>query len=430
VKNDRSIVLAFSVAPTGRSSALPTSLVDLKGSLGLRPMALSEVGREADRCVLAVLSDDEDLLARIAQLGGRCGLKVAPGAITPMAPAGSVAPDRGPTRSRGFVSGSLVSGPRSGFDKLIEVLAASGVAIEAALARGGDVALLETPPVRTIVCGATTLKLSSLAAGGRPLVMGVLNVTPDSFSDAGRYADPSAAIARGLEMAGEGADLLDVGGESTRPGSSPVTAEEESRRAVPVIEALAKRSTVPISIDTTKAEVARRAVEAGASIVNDISGMTMDPMMPALVAGLGVPVILNHIRGVPKTMQESPSFRHVVLEVLLDLAVRVREARSAGVAASKIIVDPGLGFGKRVEDNFAILRHLGVFRALGAPILAGVSRKSFLGAVTGKPVQERLAATLAAEVLAAATGAEILRTHAPRETADALKVAQGVSGSL
>jgi dihydropteroate synthase len=423
VKKDRgSLTVVFHVPLRGQGGLVPPAVADLKSSLGLRPMAVAEAGREAARCVLAILSDDDELQARVAQLGARAGLKVTAGAITPLHPAGIGA-------GAPFVTGSLVSGPRGGFEKIFEVLGASGVATERALALRGDAALEEAPASRDLVCGPFTLKPATLAGGGRPLVMGVLNATPDSFSDGGRYGSVEAAVARGIEMAEQGADLLDVGGESTRPGSEGVDAETEAGRAVPVVAALAARVKIPISIDTTKAEVAHRAVEAGATLINDISGMTIDARMPAFAAGAGLPVILNHIRGVPRTMQESPSFDHVVLEVLLELAVRVRAAREAGVAASKIVVDPGAGFGKRPGDNFALIRHLGVFRALGAPVLIGVSRKSFLGAATGRPVSDRRSATLAAEVIAAASGAEILRTHEPAETIDALKVARALAGS-
>ncbi|MBI3448876.1 MAG: dihydropteroate synthase [Acidobacteria bacterium] len=289
---------------------------------------------------------------------------------------------------------------------------------------------MEFSAPREIVCGKVTLRAASLAAGGRPLVMGILNVTPDSFSDGGRYATTEAAVARGVELVEQGADILDVGGESTRPGSARVDAATEIARAVPVVEALAVRVKAPISIDTTKALVARRAASAGATIVNDVSGLAMDPEMAGAVADLGLPVILNHLRGVPETMQALADYQHVVLQVLLELAARCRAAKEAGIAASKIVVDPGFGFGKRPADNYTLLRHLGVFRALGAPILAGVSRKSFLGAATGRAVADRAAATLAAEVIAASAGAEILRTHQPRETIDALHVARAAFGHL
>ncbi|HZE88395.1 MAG TPA: dihydropteroate synthase, partial [Verrucomicrobiae bacterium] len=389
-----------------------------KAHLGLRPLALSEASREAARFMLTILSDDDALLGRVAQLGARCGLKTTPGAITPFQGAGS---DR-------LTMGTLAAGPRAGFEKMFEVLAASGVAEEADLARRGDSAMMEFSAPRDIVCGSVTVRAGSLAASARPLVMGILNVTPDSFSDGGRYASAEAAVARGVEMVEQGADILDVGGESTRPGSARVDAETEIARVAPVIEALASRVKAPISIDTTKAVVARRAAAAGATIVNDISGLAMDGEMAGAVADLGLPVVLNHLRGVPETMQAFPDYEHIVLEVLLELAARCRAAKEAGIAASKILVDPGFGFGKRAGDNYTLLRHLGVFRALGAPILAGVSRKSFLGAATGRAVADRAASTIAAEVIAATAGAEILRTHQPRETIDALRVARAAFG--
>jgi len=392
-------------------------------------MALSEIGREGGRAVFAVLSDDEDLHARAAQLGPRCGLKVTPGAITPTHTVNPIPAGREHASAPVLVSGTLASGPRAGFEKMFEVLSVSGDSREAALARQGLMALDGASPAHEIPCGPHVLRPGCVDRGMRPLVMGVLNVTPDSFSDGGRYADLPSAAARGVEMAEQGAQIIDVGGESTRPGSQSVSAEEESRRVLPVIESLAGKIGVPISIDTTKAEVARRAAAAGATMLNDISGMTMDPLMPSLAAGLGIPVILNHIRGIPRTMQDSPSFEHVVLQVLLDLAVRVRAAVEAGVAPSKIVVDPGVGFGKRVEDNLAILRHLRIFRSLGCPVLVGVSRKSFLGAITSRAVSDRLAATLAAETLAAAAGADVIRTHDPASTLDALKVALSVAGT-
>jgi dihydropteroate synthase len=258
--------------------------------------------------------------------------------------------------------------------------------------------------------------------------MAILNVTPDSFSDGGRFAEASVAIERGRELADQGADILDIGGESTRPGAEAVGLEEESARVMPVIEGLAGAIPIPMSIDTTKSEVARRALAAGAAIINDISGMTMDPMMAPLAAGSETLVILNHIRGLPRTMQESPDYRHVVLEVLLDLASRVRAVRAAGVDSARIIIDPGIGFGKRVEDNLSLLRHLGSISSLGSPVMVGVSRKSFLGALTGRAVAGRGAGTAAAEAIAALAGAEIIRTHDPAGARDAIAVAAGLAG--
>lgn len=424
------LCLVFPVAVPGRGGLLTVEGTEMRASLGLRPMALAEVSKEADRPCYAVLSDGEDLLARVWQLAARCGLKGSAGAIVPMPLPGPVGEMEGPGGGGGpLVNGVLLTGPESGFQKIFEVLMRSGDPAEGRLARAGERALAP-PQGPEIPCGTVgTLRPGTLRSGGTPVVMGILNVTADSFSDGGRYAAPQAAIERARQMIDEGADIIDIGGESSRPGSSPVALEEESARVLPVIEALAREGTVPLSIDTTKSEVARRAVAAGASIINDISGMAQDPLMPALAATLGVPVVLNHIRGVPRTMQESPGFQHVALEVLLDLAARVRAVRAAGVKASRIVVDPGIGFGKRVEDNLSILRHLGVLEALECPILVGVSRKSFLGAVTGREVGERRDATVAAETLAVLGGASLLRTHEPAAARDAIAVAAALAGS-
>lgn len=412
------LCLVFPVSTPGRGHLLPLEGAEARASLGLRPMALAEVVKEADRPCFALISDSEDLLARAWQLSARCGLKGSAGAITPM-PLPPLAPGEEPGP---LVNGLLLTGPESGFEKMYEVLAVSGDRDEGRLARAGERALAAVSP-REIRWRGGSLQPGSVHRGRRPLIMGILNVTPDSFSDGGRYAGREAAVARAREMAEQGADIVDIGGESTRPGAEAVEMEEEAGRVVPVIEALAGALEVPISIDTTKAEVARRAVEAGAAIINDISGMTMDPLMPALAAALEVPVVLNHLRGVPRTMQDSPEFRHVVMEVLLDLAARVGAARRAGVEADRIVVDPGIGFGKRVSDNLALLRHLEALRALECPVLVGVSRKSFLGALTGREVGHRGSATSAAETLAALAGAEIIRTHDPGAARDALAVA-------
>jgi len=384
-------------------------------------MALAEAAKQSDRPALALLTDADDLQTRTAQLAGRCGVTHAMGAIVPLK--ASFASDSEP-----FVTGSLLTGPRAGFEKIFEVLAASGDRAEAELARAGDAALVEPSPPE-IACGSRRLRPGLPARGGRPLVAGILNVTPDSFSDGGEFLSPSAAVARALAMEAEGADLVDVGGESTRPGAEPVPVEEECRRVLPVIEALSGKLSVPISIDTMKAEVARRALEAGASLINDVSGAEPAALMPQLAAAAGVPLVIGHMRGTPRTMQEAPAYAHPVLEVLLDLAHRVRAARRAGMKASAILVDPGIGFGKRREDNLALLKHLRAFRALRCPIMVGVSRKSFLGALTGRETGERLPATLGAEIFAALAGADLIRTHEPAATIDALKVLSGISGS-
>jgi dihydropteroate synthase len=253
------------------------------------------------------------------------------------------------------------------------------------------------------------------AHGRRTLLMGVLNVTPDSFSDGGRFRNPRAAVRQALRMADEGADIIDVGGESTRPGSRPVPLAEELRRVMPVLEALAPR--LPVSIDTTKAEVARRAALVGAVLLNDISAMTFDPAMPAIAAEHRLGVVLQHLRGRPATMQRAPRYRLLFPEVAAFLRAAMAKAVRAGVLPGRILIDPGLGFGKKRVHNLALLRHLGALRSLGRPILVGASRKSFLREDRNDPPGARLEAGLAAQALALAGGADIIRTHDVREAA-------------
>jgi dihydropteroate synthase len=241
-------------------------------------------------------------------------------------------------------------------------------------------------------------------------LMGIVNVTPDSFSDGGEFLDSGAAIAHGSELVAEGADILDIGGESTRPGAAAVGAEEEKRRVVPVIEALAGEATVPVSIDTSKAEVAAAAIDAGAAIVNDVTALG-DPEMAPLLAERGTELILMHMQGSPRTMQEHPVYDDVVDDVRAFLAQRIERAAAAGVAEEKIWIDPGIGFGKTVDHNLELLRRLGELRDLGRPILVGTSRKSFIGKLTGAAVGERLGGTIATGVLAVANGADALRVH-------------------
>ncbi|MBC7092546.1 dihydropteroate synthase [Candidatus Bipolaricaulota bacterium] len=246
---------------------------------------------------------------------------------------------------------------------------------------------------------------------GRVLVVGVVNVTPDSFSDGGRFFDPDAAAAHALRLAKEGADLVDIGGESSRPGAEPVPAEEELRRVLPVIERLRGRLGVPMSVDTTKAAVAEAALQAGAQIVNDISALRADPGMARVVAGHGALVVLMHMQGTPRTMQLAPHYQDVVREVRSFLAERIEAAAAVGIDRDLVAVDPGIGFGKTVEHNLDLLRRLDELGELGRPILVGPSRKSFLGAVLGLPVAERLEATLAACAVAVARGADMVRVH-------------------
>ena len=261
-----------------------------------------------------------------------------------------------------------------------------------------------------------------LRIGPVPLVMGILNVTPDSFSDGGRYLDANAAVRHGLAMVAEGADILDVGGESTRPGAAPVSEADEAARVLPVIEALGREAGVPVSIDTMKAGVARRAVEAGAAIINDVSALTADPDMIPVAAGSGAGIILMHMRGTPRTMQAEPAYDDVVADVRDYLAERAADVISGGVRADAVAVDPGIGFGKTVEHNVRLLVTLGELLSLGYPVVVGLSRKSFLGQLTGREVGERLPATLAASTLCARQGVHVLRAHDVRATVDAVRL--------
>lgn len=250
-----------------------------------------------------------------------------------------------------------------------------------------------------------------LSLGSRTLIMGVVNVTPDSFSDGGLAFSREAAVSLAQRLVEEGADIIDVGGESTRPGSTPVPMEEEIRRVIPVIGELAAKLAVPLSVDTYKAEVARRALAVGASIVNDISGGTFDPDMPDVVAQHRAGVVLMHIKGTPRTMQENPQYGDVVSEVAEFLTGAVERFKKVGVPLESIIVDPGIGFGKRLEHNLQLLRNIARFQGIAAGVLVGPSRKSFIGAITGLPVEQRLEGTIAAAVVASLYGADVVRVH-------------------
>jgi dihydropteroate synthase len=256
-------------------------------------------------------------------------------------------------------------------------------------------------------------------------VMGVVNVTPDSFSDGGLYLDPERATAHGLELVSAGADVLDVGGESTRPGAEEVSAEQELARVGPVVEGL-RDSGVPISIDTSKASVAAAAIDAGAAIVNDVTAFRGDEELAALCAEREVGVVLMHMLGTPRTMQVDPVYDDVVDDVKAFLAERIQLAVSEGVREELISVDPGIGFGKTLDHNLQLLRRLGELRDLGRPIVVGTSRKSFIGKIDGSPVEERLGGTIASSVIAIAGGAEMLRVHDVAEVAEAVRVAEAI----
>ncbi|QJE73588.1 dihydropteroate synthase [Aerophototrophica crusticola] len=262
----------------------------------------------------------------------------------------------------------------------------------------------------------------------RPLVIGVVNVTPDSFSDGGDHADPAAAVAHGLSLMQAGADILDVGGESTRPGADPVDPEEELARTLPVVRGLVEKGAV-VSIDTRHARVMGAALEAGARIVNDVTALTGDPDSLPLVAKAGCPVVLMHMVGNPRTMQQDPRYHDAALDVFDALEERVEAARHAGIPPSRIAVDPGIGFGKTVEHNLHLLRHAALFHGLGCPILVGVSRKRFIGALSrGEPPKQRLGGSLAAGLATLGQGAQILRVHDVPETAQARSVWAALQG--
>jgi len=256
------------------------------------------------------------------------------------------------------------------------------------------------------------------------LVMGIVNVTPDSFSDGGLYATPERAIAHGMELVAEGADLLDVGGESTRPGSQPVPLAEELARVVPAVTALVRQSGVPVSVDTSKAEVARVCLEAGAQIINDVTAMTGDSAMPEVVRSSGAGAILMHMQGTPQTMQIAPSYENVVVDIYRYFEERLQSLAALGIDRRRLVIDPGIGFGKTLAHNLDLIANLERFQALGRPVCLGVSRKGLLSKfVVGRPVSERLAASLTVACHAMAHGAaQILRVHDVGPTCDAVRM--------
>ena len=254
------------------------------------------------------------------------------------------------------------------------------------------------------------------------LLMGILNVTPDSFSDGGKFLARDRAIGRALEMEENGADIIDIGGESTRPGAEKVELEEELERTIPVIEEIRKETDIPVSIDTYKSRVAEAALDAGADIVNDISALRFDPELGRLVGERDVPVVLMHMQGEPKTMQKDPSYRDPVEDIKEFLRGRIAEAIELGVPRDKIIVDPGIGFGKKYDDNYEILQRLEEFKTLGRPLLLGTSRKSFIGDTLNLPSDQRVEGTIATNVVGVMKGASILRVHDVKENYRALKV--------
>jgi dihydropteroate synthase len=274
--------------------------------------------------------------------------------------------------------------------------------------------------------GVLRCRGAELPVGERTLVMGVLNVTPDSFSGDGLAGDAAAAVARARQMAADGADIIDIGGESTRPGAEPVRLEDEIARVAPVIEAIAGEAGAVVSVDTYKAAVARAALEAGAGMVNDISGLRFDREMALVAAEYQAPVAVMHIQGTPRDMQQNPRYDDLIGEIMVALRESVERALEAGVAADQVIVDPGFGFGKTVEHNLTLLRRLRELRSLGQPLMIGTSRKSTIGKVLDLPVEERLEGTAATVAVAIANGADIVRVHDVREMARVARMTDAI----
>ena len=258
----------------------------------------------------------------------------------------------------------------------------------------------------------------------RPIIMGILNVTPDSFSDGGKFDDVERAVAQAQRLISEGADILDIGGESTRPGAQEISVKEEIRRTVPVIKAIREISNITMSIDTRKPDVARAAIKAGANIWNDVTALTFDPRSADVAADLACPVILMHIKGSPETMQDNPSYDDPVKEVCDWLSRRIENAIAKGI--SDISLDPGIGFGKRLDDNLALFRSIPAMKALGYPLLIGASRKSYISKIDGSDVDNRLGGSLATAIYAAQAGADMIRVHDVKETVQALKVWEAI----
>jgi dihydropteroate synthase len=271
-----------------------------------------------------------------------------------------------------------------------------------------------------IVCGKYVVPL-----GRKTLIMGILNTTPDSFADGGQFNAKDKAIERCLSLAADSADIIDIGGESTRPGSLPVPVNEEIERTIPVIQEASKRLTIPISIDTQKSAVAKAALNAGASLINDISAFS-DPEMVEVAAEYNIPIILMHMKGTPVTMQKAPHYNDVINEIKSFLAERIEYAIKNGIDKSKIIIDPGIGFGKTLEHNLAILQHLDDFLEFGLPILIGPSRKSFIGMITGAAVNDRIFGTAAAVTASILKGVNIIRVHDVKEMREAASVADAM----
>ncbi len=277
--------------------------------------------------------------------------------------------------------------------------------------------------------GRVTLRGGVLSLAERVHVMGILNVTPDSFSDGGRYVDADAACAHAMAMIEQGADLLDIGAESSKPGAVAIDEEEERRRLLPIVRELCRRTTIPLSIDTTKAAIAEEALDAGAALINDISALRFDPRMASVVARSGAGVILMHMQGTPATMQRTASYTYVVEDVRAFLAARLEVAQQAGIPRDRILLDPGIGFGKNCEHNVTLLNHLDAFQTLGRPIVVGVSRKAFLGKILGRTIDERLMGTAGAVAVAIMKGARVVRVHDVAPIRDVVQILEAIMSS-
>lgn len=339
-----------------------------------------------------------------------------------LARGGEVATSAGVYELSGGRSECLVMGTLAQFDRLLPKLRAQPFdlslvadAMEAALRHGDE---------RLPVCHP------GLDLGKRPLVMGILNVTPDSFSDAGDFFGEDVAIEAARRMIADGASFIDVGGESTRPGSERVPVEEEVRRVLPVVEALAGHVSAQVSVDTYKADVASRVLEAGAFMINDISAFRLEPQLLDVVRDADCPVVMMHMQGEPRTMQEHPIYEDVVKDVYAFFVERLNVAIDAGLREENLLVDPGIGFGKTLQHNLELLRHLDTFRSLGRPILLGTSRKRFLGEVLGQPEpKDRVVGTVTTTVLGALQGADIVRVHDVKENAEAVRMTRAILGT-
>ncbi len=389
----------------------------------LRPLDLRDPGRA--ECELARVGADPAGVAKMRDKAGFVALRVdglkAPAANIlkqeMLSVGGDAAVGRGVINCSVERTDAVILGTRKQVRALVRKLRPQpfGLRVLAEQLAG----FLQAQPPGVFRWHGGQLDLSS-----RPLVMAALNVTPDSFSDGGDYFDRSAALDRALQMVDEGADLLDVGGESSRPGAAPVDEAEELRRVLPVVEHLASRVGVPVSVDTYKAGVARRAVDAGASIINDISGLRMDPAMAATVAAAGCAVVVMHMRGTPRTMQTDTGYDDLVGEVYAGLAGSLAVAEAAGVPRDRVWVDPGIGFGKSARGNLVLLQRLSEFAGLGCPVLVGASRKSFIGKTLGiDDPKDRVEGSLAAAVVAVWNGARVVRVHDVKATRRAVDLA-------